>query len=71
MNDKRQMGCCVDRKYGKGCTPKTCMILPEGESCGTCVHLKRCVLIFGHKPEDTYCDWFPRKFIRKQQQTDL
>jgi hypothetical protein len=56
------MGCCVDRKYGCGCTDETCMNLPDGKTCGDCVHLRRCVAIFGHKPEDTYCDFFPRRF---------
>jgi hypothetical protein len=52
------MGCCVD----KACTPETCMNLPEGKTCGDCVHAHRCCAIFGHKPEDTTCDWFPRRF---------
>lgn len=52
------MGCCVDKK----CTPETCMDLPSGKTCGDCYHCDRCCLIFGHKPEDTSCDWFPRRF---------
>lgn len=52
------LGCCVDR----ACTPETCMNLPAGMTCGQCVHLDRCTKIYGHKPEDTVCDWFPRKF---------
>ena len=39
------------------------MELPEGMTCGHCIHIRRCMLIFGHKPEDTACDWFPRKFV--------
>lgn len=38
------------------------MALPKGLTCGDCVHIARCQSIFGHVPEDTYCDWFPRKF---------
>jgi hypothetical protein len=53
-------GCCAD----KACTPKTCMDLPTGTTCGDCFHVRRCCAIYGHKPEDTYCDWFPRRFIR-------
>lgn len=41
-------GCCAD----KACTDKTCMNLPSGKTCGDCVHTRRCVLMFGHKPED-------------------
>lgn len=51
-------GCCA----AKHCTDKTCMELPQGMTCGHCVHERRCCLIFGHKPSDTYCDWFPRLF---------
>lgn len=54
-------GCCVDKK----CSPETCMNLPEGKTCGDCVFVDRCVAIFGHTPEDKYCDWFPRKFTPK------
>jgi len=52
------MGCCAD----KSCTPKTCMNLPDGKTCGDCVHIKRCKSIFGHTETDTVCDWFPRRF---------
>lgn len=41
------------------------MELPAGKTCGHCVHERRCVLMFGHKPTDTYCDWFPRRFSEK------
>lgn len=51
-------GCCVD----KACNERTCMALPEGKTCGHCVHEYRCCTIFGHRPTDTYCDWFPRRF---------
>ena len=59
-------GCCVDKK----CTPGTCMDLPTGTTCGDCVHERRCCSIFGHKPSDTYCDWFPRKFVPKAVPVD-
>jgi hypothetical protein len=53
------MGCCADG----ACTPETCMNLPDGYTCGDCVHIKRCKAIFGHTEKDTACDWFPRKFM--------
>lgn len=56
--NRKMHGCCVD----KACTELTCMELPEGKSCGDCVHERRCCLMFGHVPTDTYCDWFPRRF---------
>lgn len=58
MTTTRKMGCCVD----KACTEATCMELPAGKTCGDCAHLARCVAIFGHVPEDIYCDWFPRRY---------
>ncbi|MCK9567431.1 hypothetical protein M0R72_00610 [Candidatus Pacearchaeota archaeon] len=36
------LGCCVDKKYGKGCTEETCMQLPKGKTCGDCGHIARC-----------------------------
>lgn len=38
------------------------MALPEGKTCGDCIHCRRCCLIFGHVPEDTRCDWAPSRF---------
>ena len=55
-------GCCAD----KSCNDKTCMALPGGLTCGDCVHERRCCMIFGHTPNDAYCDWFPRRFQAKQ-----
>ncbi len=51
-------GCCVD----KDCKPHTCMALPAGKTCGDCVHVGRCTLLFGIKPEATICDFYPRRF---------
>jgi hypothetical protein len=39
------------------------MELPAGLTCGHCVHVRRCCTMFGHTPTDTYCDWFPRRFV--------
>lgn len=66
MSETAKHGCCADKKYGKGCTPATCMELPAGKTCGDCVHAKRCEAIFGHTAADTYCDWFPRQFREAQ-----
>lgn len=57
-----KLGCCADKPYGKGCTDKTCMKLPDGETCGTCVHASRCTKLFGSDPSDTSCTFFPRRF---------
>ena len=54
-----KQGCCAD----KSCNPKTCMDLPDGKICGVCYHFIRCSTIYGHKDSDTYCDWFPRRFL--------
>jgi len=56
------LGCCVDKKYGTGCTPKTCMQLPEDETCGACASFARCQGLFDAKPDSTTCDFFPRRF---------
>jgi hypothetical protein len=56
-------GCCVD----EACTEDTCMALPQGESCGTCIHVKRCTSIFGVDKKNTSCDFFPRKFRKNPE----
>lgn len=38
------------------------MQLPAGKTCGDCVHCSRCCAMFGHVPEDTYCDWWPSRY---------
>lgn len=54
-------GCCVD----KACTEDTCMRLPDGESCNTCVHRDRCVSMFGASPDNAWCQFFPRRFRKR------
>ena len=61
-------GCCIDRKYGKGCSDESCMELPEGKTCGDCVHIGRCIAFgFTRERERTYCDFFPRRFHEAPQ----
>ena len=55
-------GCCAD----KACNASTCMALPVGKTCGDCVHREHCFAMYAHKPTDTYCDFFPRRFREKQ-----
>jgi len=38
------------------------MRLPVGTTCGSCVHIRRCSMIFGHTETDTYCDWVPSRY---------
>ncbi len=51
-------GCCADR----ACTPKTCMALLSGVTCGACLNFRRCVALIDADAEDNACDWFPRRF---------
>ena len=39
-----------------------CMELPNGMTCAACVHLRRCAAVFGAKPENTHCDFYPIRF---------
>lgn len=39
------------------------MDLPEGKTCGDCVHCRRCTMMFGHIPEDQACDCSPSRFV--------
>lgn len=51
-------GCCAD----KACDNNTCMELADGKTCGDCANFRHCEAFYGHKPTDTYCDFFPRRF---------
>lgn len=53
-----KQGCCVDKK----CDTESCMNLPDGKTCGDCMHARRCIAMFGHTATDTYCDFYPRRF---------
>ena len=65
MRNEREMGCCVDRRYEspRGCTPVTCMVLPD-LTCADCWHcLSRCgPMGFTSSPKNGYCSFFPRRF---------
>jgi len=63
MSRNVKLGCCVDGK----CSPHTCMHLPEGKTCGDCVHLSRCLAFgFTRSPERTSCDFYPRRFVVRE-----
>ena len=40
------------------------MNLPEGMTCGDCVHSRRCTMMYGHIPADEVCDWAPSRFLQ-------
>lgn len=45
------------------------MRLPEGKTCGDCVHCRRCCAMFGHVPSDMSCDFYPSRFRPADQLT--
>lgn len=57
----RNHGCCAD----KVCNDKTCMELPAGKTCGDCRHFGHCSVFYAHEATDTYCDFYPRRFIER------
>lgn len=61
MSAKTTHGCCSD----KACSDKTCMELPDGKSCGECKHFRHCAAFYAHAATDTYCDFFPRRFVQR------
>lgn len=62
-----ELGCCTDKrlKTGTPCNEATCMVLPEGTTCADCVHVRRCVALFGQEAEMDYCQFFPRRFVAR------
>lgn len=53
-------GCCVD----KACNKKTCMNLPQGKTCGSCIYSEYCKKLTGKNfcNSNISCDWFPRRY---------
>jgi len=43
------------------------MNLPDGKTCGDCLHLRRCQSIYGRVPFDEVCDWAPSRFKDARQ----
>lgn len=37
--------------------------LPDGVSCGDCVHFERCKRFISARPDDEVCDWIPSRFV--------
>jgi len=48
--------------YKRGRNGDQDMHLPDGKTCGDCVHFRRCNLMFGHIATDEVCDWAPSRF---------
>lgn len=44
--------------------------LPEGKSCGDCIHIRRCALLFGHVKQDEICDWLPTRFVERSAESN-
>lgn len=42
------------------------MNLPDGKTCGDCVHFRRCNGMYGHIAADETCDWAPSRFSAAQ-----
>lgn len=46
------------------------MKLPEGKTCADCLHCRKCTSMFGAKPENNYCDFYPVRFVQKSMEKD-
>ncbi len=42
------------------------MDLPQGKTCSDCHHIRRCTLLIDVDATNTWCDWFPIRFIQKE-----
>ncbi len=57
--------------HDRGAQPLYCrefasMNLPQGKTCGDCVHIPRCNAIYGHMASDERCDWYPSRFRERE-----
>jgi len=46
------------------------MELPEGKTCGDCIHWIRCNGLFMCKPEEVVCDFAPSRFVDCNKEND-
>ncbi len=44
---------------------RQCMDLSEGKTCADCVHVEKCVTMFGAKAENKHCGFEPVRFKAK------
>ena len=42
------------------------MTLPQGKTCGDCVHFLRCQAIVCQQETSEVCDWYPIRFVEKK-----
>lgn len=41
------------------------MDLPSGKTCTDCANLQRCTMLFSVEPKNTWCDFYPVRFMEK------
>ena len=46
------------------------MRLPEGKTCGDCIHCTRCTRLFGCVKYNSVCDWLPSRFAEKEKEVE-
>jgi hypothetical protein len=46
------------------------MTIPDGKTCADCRHCIRCCGMFGAKPDNTECDFYPVRFAPKEPTND-
>lgn len=44
------------------------MVLPKYRTCGDCVHIIRCVRLFGVKWANKSCGWSPSQFQKRKEE---
>ena len=44
--------------------------LPDGKTCSDCLHLEKCVSLFGGDAGRSACDFFPSRFVDRAQAQD-
>lgn len=47
------------------------MKLPDGRTCGDCIHVRRCVLFGFTKSENTNCDFSPSRYQQAEERVVL
>jgi hypothetical protein len=59
------MECKDCGNYKNGNCKRQCMDIPDGLYCADCVHVDRCVLMFGATPDSRKCVFEPIRFAQE------
>lgn len=47
------------------------LALPKGKTCSDCVYCRKCCAMFGAKPDNVTCDFYPVRFYQRKEENNV